>query len=151
MTATATRRQSWDDFYLIMARLVASRSRDPSTKVGAVIVRPDKTIASLGYNGLPRGIADDDRLADRDWKLAAVVHAEVNALLNAREPVRGYTLYVAPLHPCSNCAAQIIQADILRVVAEMPADVPERWRENFVIARGLLREAGISTDMREAQ
>lgn len=143
-------RQSWDDFYLAMAHLVASRSRDPGTKVGAVIVRPDKTIASLGYNGLPRGIADDDRLGDRDWKLAATVHAEVNALLNAREPVRGYTLYVAPLHPCSNCAAQIIQAGIRHVVAEMPTEVPERWRDSFRIARGLLVEAGISTDVRNA-
>lgn len=145
---TDTRRPSWDEFYLSMARLVASRSRDPSTKVGAVIVRPDKTIASLGYNGLPRGIADDDRLDNRDWKLAATVHAEINALLNAREPVRGYTLYVAPLHPCSNCAAQIIQSGIRHVVAEMPVEAPDRWRDNFRIARGLLVEAGVSTDVR---
>lgn len=148
MLSAATPRQSWDDFYLAMARLVASRSRDPSTKVGAVIARPDKTIASLGYNGLPRGVADDERLDNRDWKLAAVVHAEVNAILNAREPVKGYTLYVAPLHPCSNCASLIVQSGLRRVVAEFPAAVPERWRENFVIARGLLVEGGVATDMR---
>lgn len=135
-------RKPWDGWMLDMARFVATRSRDPSTKVGAVIARPDHTIAAIGYNGLPRGVADDERLLDRTWKYAATVHAEVNAILNAREPVRGCTLYVAPLHPCANCASVIIQAGIARVVAAQPAE-PERWAESFRIAAAILAEAGI--------
>jgi dCMP deaminase len=112
----------WDKRFLELAALVGGWSKDPSTKVGAVIVRPDRTIASLGYNGFPRGV--DDTYKDREHKLLRTVHAEMNAILSAREPVNGYTLYVTPLCPCSNCAAAIIQSGIKRIVYNRKYTMP---------------------------
>jgi dCMP deaminase len=81
----------WDAYFIGIAREVSTASKDPSTKVGAVIVRPDWTVAAMGYNGFPRGIADTpERLNDRETKYALVTHAEVNAILTAREPLHGY-------------------------------------------------------------
>lgn len=135
----------WDARFLDLARTVAAWSRDPSTQVGAVIVRPDRTVASLGYNGLPRGVADRrDRLEDRDSKLLMTVHAELNALLTAREPVHGCTVYVWPLPPCSHCAAALIQAGVAEVVSpEPPTDAAERWRASFVAAKTMFAEARV--------
>lgn len=133
----------WDERFLRLAEHIAIWSRDPSSQVGAVIVRPDKTIASLGFNGLPRGLADTpERLGDRPTKLQMILHAEVNALLSAKEPLTGYTLYVSPYHPCSNCAAAIIQAGIARVVA--PAGDCERWAANFNLAGAMFAETGVT-------
>ena len=134
----------WDDRMLAMAKLVWSWSKDPSTQVGAVITRPDRTIASVGYNGFPRGTDDSpEKYADRPTKLLRVVHAEMNAMLAAREPLKGYTLYVTPLHPCANCAGSIIQAGITRVVAHMPIKRREEWASNFEAASLLFNEAGV--------
>lgn len=139
--------EAWDRRFLELAAHVAGWSKDPSTQVGAVIVRPDRTVASVGYNGLPRGVADsDERLHTREIKYQITVHAEANAILSAHEPVRGYTLYVSPLHPCSNCAALIIQAGIRRVVALTSGD-PARWALNFALARAILEEAGVAVDV----
>ena len=103
----------WHKRFFDLADLVGSWSKDPSTKVGAVIVRPDRTIASVGYNGFPRGV--EDVYTTREAKLLRTVHAEANAILAAQESLRGYTLYVTPLHPCANCAAFIIQSGIKEV------------------------------------
>jgi dCMP deaminase len=135
----------WDARFLSLTHMVASWSKDPSTKVGAAIVRPDKTIASLGFNGFPRGVYDHiELLNDRNVKYLRTVHAEVNAIITAREPLHGYTLYVAPLYPCANCAAIIIQAGIKHVVACVPSEIPERWAEHFNTARELFEEAGVT-------
>lgn len=137
---------AWDRRFLSLAEHVASWSKDPSTQVGAVIVRPDKTIASLGFNGLPRGVPDlPETLADRETKYAIVVHAEINAVLHARESLAGYTLYVWPFHPCSNCASAIVQAGIGRVVT-VPSDVG-RWRESFDRAAYVFGSAGVKVDV----
>lgn len=141
----------WDLDYLALARFWALRkSKDPSTKVGAVIVRPDKTIASLGYNGFPRGIDDsEERLWLRSEKYPRMVHAETNAILSAQEPLACHTLYTWPFAPCSNCAALIIQAGIARVVYSMEKeDIPSRerssrWSEDNNLALSMLREAGV--------
>jgi len=83
----------WDRRFLEMARLVSSWSKDPSTKVGSVVVRPDKTVASVGFNGFPRGVADTEaRLCDRGEKLDLIVHAEINALSVAHESLSGYSV-----------------------------------------------------------
>jgi len=134
----------WHERFLSMAELVGSWSKDPSTKVGAVIVRPDRTIASLGYNGFPRGVKDEYQ--DRDHKLLRTVHAEMNAILSAREPMKGYTLYVSPLFPCANCAAAIIQSGVSTVVARMGALRPE-WQTSFDAAADLLAQAGVSVEL----
>jgi len=127
----------WEKRFLEMAQLVASWSKDPSTKVGAVIVRPDMTIASVGYNGFPRGMNDHPTLyEDRDVKLSRIVHAEMNAILHAKEPLTGYTLYTWPVLTCDRCAAHVIQAGIVRVCApKATPELSERWREQFKKAK----------------
>ena len=89
----------WDERFMKLAEHVASWSKDPSTKVGAVIVDEQHRIVSLGSNGFPKGIADDTRLDDRAKKYEIVVHAEINAILFANKPVGNCTLYVYPLPP----------------------------------------------------
>lgn len=136
----------WDHRFLNMARHIAGWSKDPSTKVGAVIVRPDRTVASMGFNGLPRGVEDTaHRLGNRDTKLALTVHAEINALAFAQEPLRLCTLYVWPLPPCVRCAASIIQHGITRVVSYEPKP-DSKWWDSVMDAKELLEEAGITVE-----
>ena len=133
----------WNERFLRLAEHVARWSKDPSTKVGAVIVRPDRTIVSLGYNGFPRGVGDAEyRYMNRDTKYAMVVHGDMNAILNAREPLHGCTMYVVPMPPCSTCAGAIIQAGIVRVVAQKTTN--PRWQENFLHTRTMFAEAGVT-------
>lgn len=137
-----------DTWALNLADHAATRSRDPSTKVGAVILRPDNTVASMGYNGFPRNTNDDEAIyLDRPRKLMRTVHAELNAIITAREPLHGYTLYVSPLFSCANCAASIVQAGITKVVCRMPADAGTRWKDSFDEAKNLFAEAGIQVDI----
>lgn len=121
------------------------RSKDPSTKSGAVIVRPDNTVASMGYNGFPSGMTDShDRLHIREEKYERVVHCEMNAVITAREPLHGYTLYTWPFLTCHRCAVHMIQAGIKRVVApKCPTDQVERWEKHFVRTREFYRECGV--------
>jgi dCMP deaminase len=106
----------WDLRFLQLAAHVAGWSKDPSTKVGAVIA-DGKHVVSLGYNGFPATTEDrDEWLSDRPTKYEMVVHAEMNAILNARQSVRGLTLYVSPLSPCSECVKLIAASGISRVV-----------------------------------
>jgi len=137
----------WDRRFLDLAAHIGAWSKDPSTKVGAVIVRPDRTIASIGYNGFPRGVDDlPERYDDREQKYLMVVHAETNAILAASESLRGYTLYVHPLCPCSTCAASIIQAGIARVVTVQPTTILERWKASFDATQTMFAEAEVRLD-----
>lgn len=134
----------WHTRFLALAAHIATWSRDPEKKVGSVIVRPDKTIATMGFNGFPRGVDDlPDRYIDRNLKLDMVVHAEMNAILHAREPLHGYTLYVWPFHPCTRCATAIIQAGISHVVT-VPWVKTTKWAANIDLASTMLKEAGIA-------
>jgi dCMP deaminase len=138
----------WHHRFLDLAAHVAEWSKDPSTKTGAVIVRPDRSIVSVGYNGFPRGVNDSyERLNDRPIKYAMVTHAEVNAILSAHGPVEGCTIYVHPWPPCSSCAGAVIQAGIKRVVSVEPTpEQEERWGDSFNIMRTMFREAGVRLD-----
>ena len=137
-------RPSWDEWFMGLAEYISTRSKDPSTKCGAVIVRPNNTIASVGYNGFPRAIEDKSHLlADRDAKYARVVHAEMNAILTASEDLEGYTLYVWPFLTCERCAVHVIQTGIRRVVAPLEDSNP-RWADSFKLARDLYFEAGVT-------
>lgn len=133
----------WDKFYMGLCSYVAEKSKDPSTKVGAVLVRPDFTVVSLGFNGFPRGVLDlPERYADRGQKYPRIVHAEVNAILNAREPLAGCTLYVSKLFPCASCAGIIIQSGVKEVVCSA-FDVRADWRDTAQIAKEMFEEAGV--------
>ena len=110
---------SWDEYFMGIAMLAAKRSKDPSTQVGACIVSPDNIIISTGYNGMPKGCSDDEFPWNRDGedtKYPYVVHAELNAILNANgRDLRGSRVYVA-LFPCNECAKAIIQSGVKEVV-----------------------------------
>lgn len=128
-----------------MARLVSSWSKDPNTKVGAVVVRPRGTVLSVGFNGFPRGIKDDKRLHDRLLKHQIVVRAEENCLLCTPESVEGCTVYVWPIIPCPRCAAKLIQSRVARVVA--PATKRETCGDMTMnLTRKLLKEAHLQLD-----
>ena len=112
---------SWDEYFMGVAILASQRSKDPSTQVGACIIDEDKRILSTGYNGFPQGCSDDEFPWNRDenegeTKYQYVVHAELNAILNASgKKLSGAILYVG-LFPCNECAKAIIQSGIKEVV-----------------------------------
>ncbi len=110
---------SWDEYFMGVAILASKRSKDPNTQVGACIVDSDNIILSTGYNGFPYGCSDDDYPWARegnDTKYSYVVHAELNAILNARgKDLKGAKLYV-DLFPCNECAKAIIQSGISELV-----------------------------------
>lgn len=111
---------SWDEYFMLVAKVSAMRSKDPNTQVGACIVDNDKKIVSCGYNGAPIGYSDEEMPWDRDGnfvdtKYAYVCHAEMNAILNSHADLRGTTVYV-DLFPCNECAKAIVQAGIKKVV-----------------------------------
>lgn len=130
----------WHKRFLDLCDHVSTWSKDPSTKLGSVIVDNKKRVISLGYNGFPRGVFDDEqRYEDRPTKYLFVAHAERNALDNAPMMVDGCTLYVT-LEPCVECTKSIIQKGISRVVTYRPT------REdtfNWETSRQMLKESGV--------
>jgi dCMP deaminase len=136
----------WVARFTDLAKEISTWSKDPSSQVGAVIVRPDRTICSVGFNGFPRKVCDHPHaIANRDTKLLRTIHAELNAILSAKEPLEGYSLFVWPFQPCSNCAAAIIQSGIKDVYCPYNAhlDTYERWRESFKAALQMFDEAEV--------
>ena len=135
----------WDYRFVRIAFEVASWSKDPGTKVGAVLVR-DRRILATGYNGFPQLIEDGpERYSNRELKLAYTVHAEVNSILNAARngaKTYGSTLYVT-FPPCVSCSTSVIQAGVSRVVCPHLSTAPPRWYESFAMGQNLLREAEI--------
>lgn len=130
----------WDVRFMDMARLVATWSKDPSTKVGSCIVDNKKRIVSVGFNGSPVGVDD---VEDRPRKLLRVVHSEANALHFASRPVEGCTIYVTH-PPCANCAAHLIQRGIAEVVFPKPSEeFLERWGESYDEGQAMFKEANV--------
>lgn len=136
----------WDFYFLGMAEYVSTASKDPSTKVGAVIVAPDRRVVSMGYNGLPRGVEDtEERLNNRELKYQLIVHGERNAMLFAREPLDGCTLYTTPFMPCSVCSGMIIQAGIKNVVSYYVDNT--KWLDSFKLSSKMFKEAGVKVKL----
>ena len=142
--------ESWDEYFLAISKTVASKSKDPRCKVGAVIVSPDKLVLSTGFNGLARGVPDDEGLlGDVEEKLKWICHAEFNAILNASRmgaALKDCTIYVNKF-PCLACCNAIVQAGIARIYThdaeywdDDPAD-PEHTRK-----KPLLKESGVKVD-----
>lgn len=133
--------EAWDRWLLGLARYTSTASKDPSTKVGSVIARPDHSIVSLGFNGFPKGMPDDPALYEnREQKYSRVIHAEMNALMFAGERLDGCTAYTWPMAPCDRCCVHLLQKGIRRFV--FPGTVPERWREARDKTIRYLTEAG---------
>lgn len=133
--------QSWDDRFLKLADFISTWSKDPSTKVGAVIIDSQRRIMSVGYNGFPKGAKDDDRLNNRKQKYKIIVHAECNAIVSAKHPLDNCTIYTYPFMPCSSCCSMIAQSGINRVVSFKNYNL--RWEMDFKVSRDLLSECGV--------
>lgn len=128
-----------------MARSVSHLSKDPSTKVGAIIIEGD-SVRSVGYNSFPKGIpATDERLNDREQRLRLTVHAELDAIIGARMALEDSEMFLWGFRgpPCRGCALHIIHAGIRRVtVGGKP--IPERWASSMQDAQEILEEAGVA-------
>lgn len=134
--------QKWDTRFLQLASLVATWSKDPSTKVGSVIVDKNNRVVSLGYNGFPRYVTDkEELLMSREQKLKRTIHSEENSILFAQRSIEGCTIYVTH-PPCSHCTAKIIQSGIARVVALRPnVEFALRWAADMQESREMFEEA----------
>lgn len=148
MTFAFEEDQLWD-WAVGMAKHVATLSKDPSTKVGAVIFDDKKRIVSAGYNGLPRGVIDSEaRLTDREIKYKMILHAEVNALSFATASVEGSTLFCT--HPCcTQCAAHLIQRGVSHVCWPTPdVEFVRRWSNDMTLSMEMFMEAGVTVHVR---
>jgi dCMP deaminase len=144
------RQEKWDRRFLELAKHIAQYSKDPSTKVGAILVNDLQQVVGMGYNGFPRGVEDSpERLNDRPTKYKFVVHAEVNACVQAGHAARGATLYVWPsfnLPPiCNECAKVAIQAGVAGIVGYRgpETEASSRWADTIKIAGEMWSEAGL--------
>lgn len=153
-----SKQKKWDNYFLDMALRTARMSKDPSTKVGAILVRAN-TILGTGFNGFPSGIEDtSERLNDREKKLEIVVHAEMNAVLAAARrgtALEGSTIYVAATvgsgkghwggPPCARCTVECMQAGIIEYVSwPGKPELLTRWGASIKLAKDLISEAGLS-------
>lgn len=138
--------------YMRLAKEVSTWSKDPSTKIGVVVIGDKGQVLSQGFNGFPRGIEDtQERLNDRPTKYHYVVHGEMNAIYNATYngvSLDGATMYVYNLPICPECAKGIIQVGIKKVVVMDPyvSGAPERWIEAAKEGDALFREAGVEIE-----
>lgn len=135
---------SWDEYFMALAHLSAVRSKDPSTQVGAVIVDSNNRVVGLGYNEFPRGCDDRKFPWERegeflDTKYAYVVHAELNAILNANKLIENCRLYVS-LFPCNECSKAIIQSGIKEIIYES-----DKYKDldQFKASKKMLEAAGV--------
>ena len=146
------RQEKWDERFLRLAREYSYWSKDPSTKVGAVIVRDVNRQVSQGYNGFA---ADDPDLPedylDRPTKLSKIIHAEQNAIDWANQDLDGCTLYTYPMQPCHVCAEKhVIPAGIVRVVSLVPSWYHlQRWQKSFEKSSKLFAEQNIELELYE--
>src|SRR6266478_3406490 len=141
----------WDLRFLELAKIVSTWSKDPSTKVGAVLVNDLKQVVGMGYNRFARGVEDsDERLNDRETKYKFVVHAEVNAIIQAGDAARGSILYVYPsfmMPPiCHECCKVAIQAGVQGIVGFSPDETDprvQRWKDSISVSREMWHEANL--------
>ena len=137
--------KAWHTYFLDLAKSVATRSKDPSTNVGAVIVNADKSIVETGYNGFAPGVVETPERWERPTKYDFVIHAEQNAIGRAArfgKTVNGSTIYVTH-YPCRECAKMIIASGIRAVYAEGFANMTKK--EDIAFVEGLFKEAGVES------
>ncbi len=144
------KKRSWDLYFLEMCRLVASKSPDPSTKCGCVVVGPDNEVRSTGYNGPPRGVELTPAREERPEKYFWYEHAECNAIFNAARvgiAMKGCTAYVTGT-PCPKCVRAFIQAGITQIVTPLEGHNPkhnEGWKKQYERSFSMLLQANIQT------
>ena len=132
--------------YMAVATSIGALSKDQSTKVGAIALNDDNIILAVGYNGFPRGVNDDPaRYADRETKYKLISHAEQNLVAQAAYAgvsLKGATVILSGLYPCSSCAKSLIQAGIKRIISP-PPDINPRWSEDAKWSKILFDEASV--------
>lgn len=137
--------ENWDQYFMTMAFFVGMKSKDASTKVGAVVVGPRKDIRSTGFNGLPRNIVEKTERQERPEKYFWYEHGERNSLYHAAgttQSLDGCTLYT-PWVPCCDCARGIIQSGITEVVVYFDIEGLDRWAEQAKKTLIMFKEAGV--------
>ncbi len=140
----------WDEYFIGMCYHVQKKSKDPSTKVGCVIVGPDNGIRGTGFNGFPMGVEDlPERYSNRELKYKFVSHSELNAICLAAKwgiELNGCKIYV-PWLPCSGCAKAIIQSGIKEVILDknykIDPELAKRWADEHEAASIMFQEAGV--------
>jgi dCMP deaminase len=140
--------ERWQHYYINLAEQVGTGSKDGSSKFGAILVRPDKTVASIGFNGFPARLKDvHEFLNDPDFrheKYPRIVHAEVNCLNYNRDyDTRGFHMFVSA-HPCDKCALRIASTGIDYVYYVERPDFDSRWSDSLAMAKTILADAGIT-------
>lgn len=151
------RQTKWDLRFLRLAMEYSMYSKDPSTKVGAIITINTNVQVSQGYNGFDKNDLDlEEDYNNRDIKYSKIIHAEQNAVERAKKngwgTLRGCTLYTFPMQPCVKCTEDwIIPKKIERVVSIFPSkDALSRWEDNFTESRSKLEAHGIDLVLYEA-
>jgi len=161
----------WNAYFINMLDVVKQKSKDKSTKVGAIIVGKNHNILSTGFNGFPRGVIDDEnnisaytsphiqqnlkkeilKRYDRPDKYMWTEHAERNAIFNAARhgvALDGSSIYIDWI-PCARCARAIIQSGIVSVIIDARDEEAketywnERWGDDMKIAKQMLKESGV--------
>lgn len=135
----------WQHYFIRLAKEAASMSKDPSTKVGCILVGADHNVLATGFNGFARGVIDaDHRYSDRTGKLDRMIHAEANAIVAAARngtALKGSTAVVTK-HPCTHCAGLLIQAGVEVIICAHPND-GTRWGTSYLSAASQCEEAGV--------
>jgi len=137
---------NWDSYFIEMAQLVKTRSKDQSTQIGAVIVDPDNKVVSTGYNSFPRGINDNlPERQERPEKYFWFEHSERNAIYNAGRSLKGCRIFLTCWMPCADCARAIIQVGIIEVILAQKTEDPSRtkWIEAGKRSEQMFAEAGV--------
>ena len=151
MSNIKTTASSWDTYFMSLAYMVSMKSKDTSTRVGAVIVGQDNEIRATGYNGFPRYIKDtQSRYNDKEYKYITSNHAEENAIIQCAKigvSSKGCAIYT-PWMPCARCAKMIIQAGITKVIFDtnFPGNNIElqgNWQYSMSISKEMLDESQI--------
>ena len=138
---------NWQGYFLMLARGVSLKSKDPSTQVGAIAVGEDREILETGYNGLPRGVKDLPERMERPEKYLWTAHAEANLVYTAaRQRLKGSTVYVTHLC-CNQCAIALINAGVKRVV--VGGGETSMSPELFDTAVTMFEEAGVELTFAE--
>ena len=143
---------NWTEYFLNLAEQIKLKSKDQSTKIGAVIVGIDNEVLSTGYNSFPRGLNDNvPERQERPQKYFWMVHAEINAIINAARigtPVKNSTIYLTCGLPCADCAKAIINAGIKKIVCKNDRnDVKgDLWIEHRKVSIEMLNECNIEIE-----
>ena len=138
----------WDDYFMSLVYLVASKSKDERTHIGAAIIGPDKELKSTGYNSFVRRLNDNiPERQEKPEKFYWIEHAERNAIYNATligTSLNGCKMYTNGI-PCMDCARGIVQSGILEVIVdkEWNEDNSERWAEHAKRTIQMFKETGV--------